>query len=539
MKNSKKICQNKVKLQQFGSTEAQYPLSNTCFMRQNRLKNVYHSVHANEHGRSMVEMLGVLAVVGVLSIGGIQGYSYAMNKYRANQILNELNIASYQLATVLLRNENEELTLSLGEPYDSGRITSAGYAFNYGCGNGLSEEDCGIDETGYWFALNGVPENICKNMMTMADGMPYLAEKELNGSVVTDDTNCVDENNEITFLFNSDGSGELSDNTGNDDETEDGGNGENGDNETEETPPVDCGEHGTWNKNLSKCVCQSGWGGSTCEKSINESCNENGYWMSSRGLCVCKEGFGGLNCDQDPREVCNNHGSWNGCGGGCLCESGYGGTYCQNEINDKYCNNGVWVNNTWGTDGYCKCNTGFGGPNCSMTQEEANAQYCNDGGIWKSSMNGGFCKCTNDLGGRYCTETVDKTCSGKGTWKEATDTREAYCDCYMNKGYGPDCSLTYSEMEKGDTCSNNGRWYNGRCMCKDGYTGDDCSITCQHSIEFSGIDGYCTCDAGWAGEGCDVLEKDHCVNGVWNTQAKHCLCENGWIGESCDIPANN
>ena len=38
-----------------------------------------------EHGRSMVEMLGVLAVIGVLSIGGIAGYTLGMNKYRANQ----------------------------------------------------------------------------------------------------------------------------------------------------------------------------------------------------------------------------------------------------------------------------------------------------------------------------------------------------------------------------------------------------------------------------------------------------------------------
>ena len=47
----------------------------------------------NETGRSMVEMLGVLAIIGVLSIGGIQGYTYAMNKYRANNVLNEMNIA--------------------------------------------------------------------------------------------------------------------------------------------------------------------------------------------------------------------------------------------------------------------------------------------------------------------------------------------------------------------------------------------------------------------------------------------------------------
>lgn len=40
-----------------------------------------------ESGRSMVEMLGVLAIIGVLSIGGISGYTMAMNRYRANTVL--------------------------------------------------------------------------------------------------------------------------------------------------------------------------------------------------------------------------------------------------------------------------------------------------------------------------------------------------------------------------------------------------------------------------------------------------------------------
>ncbi len=39
----------------------------------------------SENGRSMVEMLGVLAIVGVLSVGTIAGYGKAMMKYRLNQ----------------------------------------------------------------------------------------------------------------------------------------------------------------------------------------------------------------------------------------------------------------------------------------------------------------------------------------------------------------------------------------------------------------------------------------------------------------------
>ena len=41
----------------------------------------------NEKGRSMIEMLGVLAIIGVLSVGGIAGYSKAMAKFKANKTI--------------------------------------------------------------------------------------------------------------------------------------------------------------------------------------------------------------------------------------------------------------------------------------------------------------------------------------------------------------------------------------------------------------------------------------------------------------------
>ena len=38
-------------------------------------------------GRSMIEMLGVLAIIGVLSVGGIAGYSKAIEKWKINKTL--------------------------------------------------------------------------------------------------------------------------------------------------------------------------------------------------------------------------------------------------------------------------------------------------------------------------------------------------------------------------------------------------------------------------------------------------------------------
>ena len=43
----------------------------------------------NPIGRSMIEMLGVLAIIAVLSVGGIAGYSKAMEKFKVNKILDE------------------------------------------------------------------------------------------------------------------------------------------------------------------------------------------------------------------------------------------------------------------------------------------------------------------------------------------------------------------------------------------------------------------------------------------------------------------
>ncbi len=50
-------------------------------------------VKNNQKGRSMIEMLGVLAIIGVLSIGAIAGYSKAMFKYKMNKTLDVLSHA--------------------------------------------------------------------------------------------------------------------------------------------------------------------------------------------------------------------------------------------------------------------------------------------------------------------------------------------------------------------------------------------------------------------------------------------------------------
>ena len=66
--------------------------------RSNKVANLFHLDYRvkpdNDSlcaGRSMVEMLGVLAIIGVLSIGAIAGYSKAMMKYKLNKYAEQMN----------------------------------------------------------------------------------------------------------------------------------------------------------------------------------------------------------------------------------------------------------------------------------------------------------------------------------------------------------------------------------------------------------------------------------------------------------------
>ena len=55
-------------------------------------KTATNQLRPHETGRSLTEMLATLAIMGVLTIGAIAGFSYAMNRHRANQIIHDARI---------------------------------------------------------------------------------------------------------------------------------------------------------------------------------------------------------------------------------------------------------------------------------------------------------------------------------------------------------------------------------------------------------------------------------------------------------------
>ena len=53
----------------------------------------------NNSGRSMVEMLAVLALAGIITIGGLAGFGTAMKKMKANDITEVIALASAYVLT--------------------------------------------------------------------------------------------------------------------------------------------------------------------------------------------------------------------------------------------------------------------------------------------------------------------------------------------------------------------------------------------------------------------------------------------------------
>ena len=58
-------------------------------------------LHTQEKGLSMIEMLGVLAIIGVLSVGGLAGYNMAMGRVRVNRVIDELQLVAVNIRTAV------------------------------------------------------------------------------------------------------------------------------------------------------------------------------------------------------------------------------------------------------------------------------------------------------------------------------------------------------------------------------------------------------------------------------------------------------
>ena len=82
------------------------------FLRQ-RKTPLNAPLYAVSAGRSMIEMLGVLAIIAVLTVGGIAGYSKAMEKFKVDKAIGEYS----QLIIGLMEHKNSLSKLDANQDY--------------------------------------------------------------------------------------------------------------------------------------------------------------------------------------------------------------------------------------------------------------------------------------------------------------------------------------------------------------------------------------------------------------------------------------
>ena len=97
-----------------------------------------HQLNEFSLGRSMIEMLGVLAIIGVLSVGGIAGYTKAMEKIHVNKIVNMISDISATIKTAYISQKT----------YDN-------FGSDEFIENGIKIQDLGILPPEYTFEFEG------------------------------------------------------------------------------------------------------------------------------------------------------------------------------------------------------------------------------------------------------------------------------------------------------------------------------------------------------------------------------------------------
>ena len=116
--------------------------------------------HFFQSGRSMIEILGVLAVVGLLSIGGLTAYRLGMRRYWASKILND--VKQYH---VVIEGMNTPFNLR-GEINDNDFTPETDYEF-------LAESAVTGETDYYRITTYGISKPLCETMVQMAGKNPF------------------------------------------------------------------------------------------------------------------------------------------------------------------------------------------------------------------------------------------------------------------------------------------------------------------------------------------------------------------------------
>ncbi|MBR1777896.1 MAG: hypothetical protein IJ752_04850 [Alphaproteobacteria bacterium] len=155
-----------------------------------------------ESGRSMIEMLGVLAIIGVLSVGGIAGYSQAMNKFKVSKTTDQIQTMVQNIRTLFASQKNYDgLDSATNQTmlYSSGIFSDENCPDGSSCSNPMNpygglivvqtvKDDNSRSKRAFTLVYNGLPADACVRLATQGWGdasSGLIAVQAKNAAVAT------------------------------------------------------------------------------------------------------------------------------------------------------------------------------------------------------------------------------------------------------------------------------------------------------------------------------------------------------------------
>ena len=136
----------------------------------------------DQGGRSMVEMLGVLAIIGVLSVGGISGYSKAMAKFKLTKAQDQITMLLMNIRTAYATSPsyaglNSKAAIEYNLAPQEMAASTSGTGTLYGAfGGAVDVTSVGTNNTYFRITLHSLGKEACRSLATSDWGADGLVE---------------------------------------------------------------------------------------------------------------------------------------------------------------------------------------------------------------------------------------------------------------------------------------------------------------------------------------------------------------------------